>query len=146
MDVRLSACSWLSRLRGAGRCWGCVDPSGVAVAGDVDADERPEGVRVDTVAAVPHDGPVDVAGDDQGQRVSCGAERLLDAGGIEEAEGDIEGFAEGSVAVVADFSGVHDDADPELAARAAGAGETGVVVGWELGEPVEEAGDCGGDG
>src|SRR5690242_19766610 len=91
-----------------------VDPSGVSVAGEVDADEGAEGVRVDAVVAMADDGPVDVFGDDQGQRGGYGAEGLLHAGGVEEAEGDIEGFAETSVAVVADFSGVHDDADAEL--------------------------------
>src|SRR5260370_21496179 len=92
-----------------------VDPSGVAVTGDVDADDRAEGVRVDAVVAVTHDGLVDVTGDDQGQRVSCGAERLLYAWSVEQAEGDVECFAEASVAVVVDFSGVHHDADAELA-------------------------------
>ena len=101
---------------------------------DVDTDERVEGLRVDAVVAVTHDGPVDVIGDDQGHRVSCGAERLLHAGGVEQAEGDIERFAEASVAIVLDFPGVHDDADPELVVPAAGAREAGVVVSQELAE------------
>jgi hypothetical protein len=49
------------RLRGF---LGNVDPSGVAVAREVDADERVEGVLVDTVVAVADDGAVDLAGDD----------------------------------------------------------------------------------
>ena len=72
------------------------------MTGDVDADDRAEGVRVDAVVAVTHDGPVDVPGDDQGQRVSCVAEHLLHTGGVEQAEGDVERFAEASVAVVVD--------------------------------------------
>lgn len=111
-----------------------LDPSGVAVAGDVDADERAEGVRVDAVVAVTNDGLVDVAGDDQGQRVSCGTEGFLHAGGVEQAEGDVECFAEASVGVIVDFSGVYHDADAELVVRAAGAREAGVVVGQELAE------------
>jgi tetratricopeptide (TPR) repeat protein len=109
-----------------------VDPSGVAVACEVDSDEGAEGVRVDAVIAMADDGPVDVFGDDQ--RSGCGAECLLHAGGVEEEEGDIEGFAETSVAVVVDFSGVHDDTHAELAARAVGGREAGVVVGRELAE------------
>ena len=70
------------------------------MACEVDADEGAEGVRVDAVVAMADDGPVDVFGDDQGQRGGCGAESLLHAGGVEEAEGDIEGFAETPVAVV----------------------------------------------
>ena len=104
------------------------------MAGDVDADERAEGARVDTVVAVTHDGPVDVPGDDQGQRVSCSAEHFLDAGGVEQAEGDVECFAEAAVAVVVDFSGVHDDADPELLVQPVGTRGVGVVVGQELAE------------
>jgi hypothetical protein len=104
------------------------------VACEVDAYEGAEGVRVDAVVAMTDDGPADVFGDDLGQRGGCGPERLLHAGGVEEAEGDIEGFAEASVAVAADFSGVHDDADAELVARAVGGGEAGVVVGQEVAE------------
>ena len=88
------------------------DCLGLVSFGDVDADERAEGVRVDAVVAVTHDRPVDVAGDDQGQRVSCGAERLLHAWRVEQAEGDVERFAETSVAVIVDFSRVHHDANP----------------------------------
>jgi hypothetical protein len=75
---------------------------------------------------------VDVLGDDEGQRVGCGAERLLYAGGVEQAEGDVERFAEASVAVVVDFSRVYDDADPELMVRAVGARGARVVAGQEL--------------
>jgi len=113
---------------------GCVDPSGVAVTGEVNADERAEGVRVDAVVAVAHDGPVDVPGDDKGQWISCGAERLFYAGGVEEAEGDVERLAKASVGVVVDFSRMHDDADPELPMQAVGARKAGVVVGQELTE------------
>ena len=84
------------------------------MACEVDTDEGAEGVRVDAVVAVTHDGPVDVPGDDQGRRVSCVAERLLHTGGVEQAEGDVERFAEASVAVVVDFSRMYDDADAEL--------------------------------
>jgi hypothetical protein len=38
-----------------------MDPAGVAVAGDVHADERAEGALVDAVISVAYDGPVDVA-------------------------------------------------------------------------------------
>jgi hypothetical protein len=38
-----------------------VDPAGIAVSGDVHADERVEGTLVDAVISVAYDGPVDVA-------------------------------------------------------------------------------------
>ena len=101
---------------------------------DVDGDEWVEGVEVDTGVAVAHDSPVDIIGYDQGQRISRGSERLLNAGCIEEAEGDVEGFTEASVVVVVDFSGVYDDADAELLMQASSGRETSVVVGQELAE------------
>jgi hypothetical protein len=130
---RLFVAGYLGYLKLGGLTWD-VDPPGVAVTGDVDADERAEGVRVNAVVAVTHDGPVDVIGDDEGQRVSRGAERLLHAGGVEQAEGDVESFAEASVAVVVDFSGVQDDADAELPVQTVGSREAGVVIGQELAE------------
>jgi hypothetical protein len=96
---------------------------------NVDADDRTEGERVDAVVAMTHDGPVDVPGDDQGQRVSRVAERLLHTGRVEQAEGDVERFAEAAVVVVMDFSRMYDDADAELPVRAVGAREAGVVIG-----------------
>jgi len=68
---------------------GDVNPSGVAVTGEVDADERAEGMLVDAVVAVADDCAVDVPGDDQGQRAGGGAECFLDGGGVEQAEGDV---------------------------------------------------------
>lgn len=79
---------------------------------DVDADERAESVRVDAVVAVAHNGPEDIVRDDESQRVGCGAECFLHAGGVEQAEGDVERFAEASIAVVVDFSRVYDDTHP----------------------------------
>jgi hypothetical protein len=40
---------------------GDVDPAGVAIAGDVHADEGVEGFLVDAVISVADDGPLDVA-------------------------------------------------------------------------------------
>ena len=47
-------------------------------------------------------------------------ERFLDAGGVEQAKGDVQRLAEASVGVVVDFAGVHDGADPKLPVRAVG--------------------------
>lgn len=47
--------------------FGDVDPSRVAVARNMDADEGTEAVPVDVVMAVADDGVVDLSGDDQGQ-------------------------------------------------------------------------------
>lgn len=58
----------------------------------------------------------------------CHFERLLDAGGIEQPEGDIQGFAEASVAVVMDVPAVHDGADPEPAVAITRIREAGVVA------------------
>lgn len=109
-----------------------ADPSGVAVPCDVDGDEWTEGVEVGTGVAMAHDSPVDLIGDDQGQRGSRGSECLLDAGGIKEAKGDVKGFTEASVVVVMDYSGMYHDADPELLVQASSGGETSVVTGQQL--------------
>jgi hypothetical protein len=53
-------------------------------------------------------------------------ERRPDARGVEQPERGIECRAEISVAVVVDVPGVQDDADPELAVRAARMREAGV--------------------
>ena len=76
---------------------GDVDPAGVAVAGDVHANERVEGALVDAVISVAYDGPVDVARDHKDQRIGCCPERLLDVGGVEQPEGDVQCLSETSV-------------------------------------------------
>jgi hypothetical protein len=59
-----------------------------------------------------------------------------DADANERAEGDVERFAEASIAVVVDFSRVYDDADPELLVQAVGTRRAGVVF-------VQELAECG---
>jgi hypothetical protein len=54
--------------------------------------------------------------------------------GVEQAEGDIQCLAEAPVGVVADVSGVRDDADPQLPLRPPVVREAGVVVGQETAE------------
>lgn len=44
-------------------------------------------------------------------------ERRLDAGGVEQPEGDVQGFAEAPVVVVINVPGVHYEADPESRSR-----------------------------
>ena len=102
------------------------------------ADHRPESVPVDAVVPVPHDGPVDVLGDHQDQRVTRGLQRPFDPGRVEQAEGDVERLAEAPVGVVGDLPRVHDDADPQHPLGPAGPREAGVVVGQQPGQ--------GGDG
>jgi len=46
------------------------DPAGVAVARDLNSDERAEGALVYSAISVADDGPVNVFGDDQGQRIA----------------------------------------------------------------------------
>jgi hypothetical protein len=71
---------------------GDVDPAGVPGPADADADERVEGAMVDAVISVAHDGSVDVARDHQDQQIGSRLERFLDAGGIEQPEGDVQCF------------------------------------------------------
>jgi hypothetical protein len=80
-----------------------VDPAGIAVPGDLHADEPAEGLPVDAAIAVPDHGPVDLVGDDQEQRADRGLQRLLDLDRVEQPERDVEGLAEASVGVVADL-------------------------------------------
>jgi hypothetical protein len=63
-----------------------------------------EGVPVDTAVAVAHDRSVDIPGDNEGQRIGGYLECLLDGGGVEQAECDVECLSEASVGIVVDFS------------------------------------------
>lgn len=89
------------------------------------------------------EGVADVAGDYEQQGVGGCLEGRFGFGGVEQAAGDVQGLAEVAVVVAADLARVHDDADPELAARR----EAGVVAGQELGEdgdhPAEQRGQLG---
>jgi len=59
--------------------------------------------------------------------------------GAEQAEGDVQRFAEASVVVVVDFPCVHDGANPELALPSARIREADVVAGQELTEHGDDA-------
>src|SRR5579864_5723588 len=57
-----------------------LNPAPMAVARDLDGAERLEGGLTNAVVILTDDRLVDVPGDNQGQRIDCDAERLLDAG------------------------------------------------------------------
>jgi len=65
------------------------------VAGDLRGDEAAEGRVGGSSGGVAHDRVVDVAGDDEQERAVHRLERGFDAGSVEQAEGDIQRFAEG---------------------------------------------------
>ena len=52
----------------------------------------------------------------------------LTLGGVEQPEGDVQGFAEASVVVVMNIPAVHDGADPEPAVAIIRVGKAGVVA------------------
>ncbi len=116
-----------------------MDPARVAPARDVHPHDRGEGLVVDAVVAVAHDRAVDIARDDQDQRVGRVPQGPLDPGGVEQAEGDVQGLAKAPVGVVVDFSGVDDDPDPQLPLRLAVARQAGVVLGQEPAEQRDDA-------
>ena len=100
----------------------------MAVARDLDVAERLERGPVNAVVAVTYDRSVNAPGYNQGQRVGCGSKDLLDARVVKQAERDVQRLSEATVGVVADLSGMDDDANPELV-RETGPGKTCVVVG-----------------
>jgi hypothetical protein len=106
---------------------GNVDPALVLVAGDLNGD-RPGGSVAGYAGEARCDQVVDVAGDNEQDGHWCRFERRLEAGGIEQAEGNVQGFAEASIGVVVDVPGMHDDADPEPAVLPARIREAGVVA------------------
>src|SRR5882762_4469262 len=85
-----------------------MNPAWVAGARDLYAHERVEGMLVDTVVAVTHEGAVDIPRDNEDQRASRLSERSFDPSGVEQAERDVQCLTETSVSVVVDFSCVHD--------------------------------------
>jgi ferredoxin len=111
-----------------------LNPSWVPLTRDADTYQRVEGMLVDPLIALTYHGPVDIPGDDQGQRIDGQTQRPLHAGGVEQTKRDVERLAEHSPFVVVDLARVHDYADPELALRADGTRQAGVVVGQEPGE------------
>lgn len=112
---------------------GSVNPADVPVTRHAHVDERAECLLVNAAVSMAYDGAVDLGGDYERQRRSCDSERLLDMGGVEQAECDIQCFPEAAVGVVADFSCVHDDADPQLPLWL-GVGNVRVVVNQEPAE------------
>jgi hypothetical protein len=95
----------------------------VLAAGHLGSDE----VAVVLAAGCGADGErvVDFAGDHEQERAWRRLEGGLGLGGVEQAAGDVQRLAEAAVVVVADFSRMQDDADPELAVRR----EASVVAG-----------------
>jgi hypothetical protein len=71
-----------------------------------------EGATVDLVVAVAHDRAVDLPGDNQDERVGGCLECPFDAGGVEQAESDIQRLAITSVGIIVDLPRMQDDADP----------------------------------
>ena len=74
------------------------------MAGDLRSYEPVEGRVTGSGGVVADSRLVDVTGDDEQERAMRRLERRLDAGSIEQAEGNVQRFAEGSVVVVVDFS------------------------------------------
>jgi hypothetical protein len=91
-----------------------MNPAREALARDVNAHERVEGLLVDAVVTMAHDRVVDIPRYDQDERVGRLPEGPLDPDGIEQAEGHIQRLTEASVGVIVDLAGVHDDADPQV--------------------------------
>jgi hypothetical protein len=120
-----------------GSLCGNVDPALVLVACDLGSDAV-GGDRGAGSGVVRRDRGVDVAGDDEQERARSRLERRLDAPGVKQAESGIQCFAEVSVVVVVDVPGMQDDADPELAVRAARMRKAGVVAGQELAESRDD--------
>src|SRR6266567_5315782 len=116
-----------------------MDPAREALARDVNAHERVEGLLVDAVVAMAYDRVVHVPRYDQDERAGRIPEGSLDPDGIEQAEGDIQRLTEASVGVIVNLAGVHDDADPQLPFRMAETRKAGVVVGEEPAEDRDGA-------
>ncbi len=76
----------------------------MVVAGDLRSYELAGGRVTGSGEAMAGGRLVDVAGDDEQERVMRVLERCLDSGRIEQAEGSVQRLAEGSVVVVVDFS------------------------------------------
>ena len=93
----------------------------MVVAGDLNGDRAKSCAAGDATGAG-RGQVVDVAGDDEQHGSVCHFERLLEAGGVEQPEGDIKGFAEASVVVVMNVPAVHDGADPEPTIAITGSG------------------------
>jgi len=115
-----------------------LNPALVAVACDLYADERMEGVLVDTFVTMAHDGAIDFSGDNEDQRSCRLSEPSLDLRCVEQAKCDVQCLTEASVGIVVDFSCVNDDAYPQLPLSSAGPRKARVVIGKK---PTE-----GGDG
>src|ERR1700743_3429881 len=99
------------------------------VPGDLRGDQPVEGRPTGSSGGIARDAAVDVAGDDENERAGRASERGLDAGSVEQAEGDVQRFTVASVVVVVDVPCVHDGADPELAL--APVREAGVISGQQ---------------
>src|ERR1043165_3993617 len=104
-----------------------ADPASVVVAGDLNGDGT-AGCVAGYATGAGRGQVADVAGDDEQHGSACWLECLLDAGGVEQPEGDVQGFAEASVVVVMNIPAVHDGADPEPAVAIIRVGEAGVVA------------------
>src|ERR1017187_3742615 len=113
--------------------YGNVAPALALVAGHLNGDEA-GGRAAGYATAARRDQVVDVAGDDEQDGALCHFQRRLDAGGVEQPEGNVQGFAEASVVVVVDVPRLYDDADPEPAVPPARIREPGVVAGQKPAE------------
>jgi hypothetical protein len=105
-----------------------VDPALVVVAGDSNGDEARGCVAGGYATRAGHEQVVNVAGNDEQHGSACHFERRFDAEGVEQTEGDVQGFAERSVVVVTNVPGVHYDTDSEPAVTPARIREAGVVA------------------
>src|SRR5580692_2442104 len=84
------------------RCRRNVDPTLMVVAGDLRSEKPAEDRMIRFLQAMADDRLVDLTGDDKQKRAVRRSKCCLDAGRIEQAEGNVQRFAEGSVVVVVD--------------------------------------------
>jgi hypothetical protein len=116
---------------------GNVDPPLVLMPGDLNGDGA-QCCMAGYAATARGDWAVDLGGGNEQNGARRCLECCLDGGGVEQAEGDVQGFAETSVVVVVDVPRVHHDADPELAVLSARMQEAGVAAGQKLPENRED--------
>ena len=107
---------------------GNLNPAWMAATRDLDIAERLEGMLINAVVTMPYDRSVNIAGNNQHQRIGRPSKCILDTNMIKKAERDIQRLSEAAMGVVADFSGVDDHSDPELA-QGTCPGQARVVVG-----------------
>ena len=103
-------------------------------AGYLRGNEAAEGWVAAPLGIVRYDRAEGVGGDNEHEGVLRLPERRLHLRGVEQAERDVQCFAEVSVIVIVDVARVHDDTDPELAVLPGMLLEARVVADQKLAE------------